>query len=140
MKSIKQLTLVTVLVLTSMYTHAQQSTISIEITNIQSDEGVLIVGLFDSEKNFLGKKFKGEKMKAVKGKMMVSFDEVPAGTYSISVVHDENENGNLDTNFIGIPKEPYGISIEGKNMYGPPSYDKAKFEVTNKNIDLTISL
>ena len=64
MKSIKQLTLAAVLVLTSMYAYAQQSTISVEITNINSDEGNILVALFDSEKNFLSKTFKGEKTKA----------------------------------------------------------------------------
>lgn len=140
MKSIKQLTIATVLVLTSILTYGQQSTISIEVTNINSEEGVILIGLFDSEKNFLKSSVKEEKIKATKGKLKVSFENIPSGTYTISVIHDENSNGNLDTNFMGIPNEPYGISMEGKNMFGPPSYSKAKFEVSDKNIDLTINL
>ncbi len=140
MKTIKQITLATVLVLTSVLTYGQQSTISVEVSHIESDKGTLLIALFDSEKNFLKSSMKLEKVKATVGKIKVSFEDVPAGTYTVSIIHDENENGDLDTNFMGIPNEPYGISMEGKNRFGPPSYDKAKFEVTDKDVNLTISL
>ena len=38
------------------------------------------------------------------------FFDIPPGTYAVKLHIDENENGKLDTNFIGIPKEQYGIS------------------------------
>ena len=140
MKTIKQLTLAIVLVLTAIVSYGQQSTISVEVTNIQSEEGTILIGLFDSEKNFLKTRLKTERFKAKEGNMKVSFDDIPAGTYTVSIIHDENDNGSLDMNFMGIPSEPYGISMDGKSMFGPPSYEKAKFEVTNKNVDLKISL
>ena len=42
-----------------------------------------------------------------------SFD-IPPGTYAVKLHIDENENGELDTNFLGIPKEQYGISNNGR--------------------------
>ena len=44
-----------------------------------------------------------------KGSYQHSFD-IPPGTYAIKLHIDENENGELDTNFLGIPKEQYGTS------------------------------
>ena len=44
-----------------------------------------------------------------KGSYQRSFD-IPPGTYAVKLHIDENENGKLDTNFLGIPKEQYGIS------------------------------
>ena len=44
-----------------------------------------------------------------KGSYQRSFD-IPPGTYAVKLHIDENENGELDTNFLGIPKEQYGIS------------------------------
>ena len=44
-----------------------------------------------------------------RGSYQRSFD-IPPGTYAVKLHIDENENGKLDTNFIGIPKEQYGIS------------------------------
>ena len=140
MKTIKQLTLAIVMVLTAIVSYGQQSTISVEITNIQSEEGTIIIGLFDSKDDFLKTAIKRDKIKPKKGEMKISFDNIPTGTYTVSVIHDENNNDDLDMNFMGIPSEPYGISMDGKSMFGPPSYEKAKFEVTNKNVDLKISL
>ena len=47
--------------------------------------------------------------KVSKGSYQRSFD-IPPGTYAVKLHIDENENGKLDTNFLGIPKEQYGIS------------------------------
>ena len=44
-----------------------------------------------------------------RGSYQRSFD-IPPGTYAVKIHIDENENGELDTNFLGIPKEQYGIS------------------------------
>jgi uncharacterized protein (DUF2141 family) len=52
---------------------------------------------------------------------------VEAGAYAISIFQDENRNGELDSNFIGIPKEPYGFSNNLKKMR-PPSFEEALFE------------
>jgi uncharacterized protein (DUF2141 family) len=52
---------------------------------------------------------------------------VAPGTYAVSVLHDVNSNGDLDTNFLGIPKEPLGFSNGAKPKMGPPSFDAAKF-------------
>ena len=53
---------------------------------------------------------------------------VPPGEYALLVYYDENENGRIDRNFIGIPKEPLGFS----NRYrpkGPPAYKRAAFQL-----------
>ena len=36
------------------------------------------------------------------------FEDIPAGTYAIAAIHDENRNGKLDMNWLGVPKEGYG--------------------------------
>jgi len=140
MKTITKITLSTIIVLTSILTYGQHSKVSVEISNIDSEEGVILVALFDSEANFLKKAVQRDQVDAKNGTVNVSFDNVKAGTFAVSVIHDENNNGGLDTNMMGIPSEPYGVSMDGKNMFGPPSYDKAKFEVADKNVDLKITL
>lgn len=55
--------------------------------------------------------------------------DVPAGTYALVVFLDDNSNGFLDKNFIGIPREPIAFS----NRYrpkGPPSYQRAQFTLS----------
>jgi uncharacterized protein (DUF2141 family) len=55
------------------------------------------------------------------------FRGVPKGSYALSAFHDQNENGKLDTNFMGLPIEDYGTSRNARGTFGPPSFDDAKF-------------
>jgi MipA family protein len=54
--------------------------------------------------------------------------DLPPGDYALVVYHDENGNGRLDRNFIGIPREPLGFS----NRYwpqGPPTFSRAVLRI-----------
>ena len=51
------------------------------------------------------------------------------GDYAIAVFADVNANGKLDSNFIGIPKEPVGMSRNVKGWFGPPKFADAVFKV-----------
>ena len=62
------------------------------------------------------------------GKAHVEFTELPFGEYAISAYHDEDTDQELDTNWLGIPKEGTGASNDAKGKMGPPKYEDAKFE------------
>ena len=120
---------------------AQSTTdLTVTIANIKSTEGRVVVSIFNSEETFLGKHYKQQVRAAETGNLEFKFEEIPSGTYTISTYHDQNKNGELDKNFIGIPSEPYGISMEGKSNFGPPSYQKAVFSIEGKPKTLTIQL
>ena len=55
------------------------------------------------------------------------FDAVPPGRYAVQAYHDENNNGRLDRNFLGIPSEPYGFSNNARSATRAPTYDEAAF-------------
>ena len=55
------------------------------------------------------------------------FRGIPEGTYGLSAFHDKNNNGKLDTNFVGMPIEDYCASNNARGFMGPPSFDDAKF-------------
>ena len=135
----KSTIIVAIAILLSMQGFAQVK-LTVNVKNIQSSEGKILVGLFNSEETFLEKAFQKASEEAKEDQMQFEFDNVPEGTYTISVIHDKNNNGSLDKNMIGIPTEPYGISMDGKSMFGPPSYEDAVFKVTDKNLTLHISL
>lgn len=111
----------------------------VNVSNIKSNKGDISVAVSDSEKAFLGKPMVSKTQKAKQGELVFEF-EVPNGAYTVRVMHDENKSGDLDKNFLGIPLEPYGISMEGKSKYGPPTYEDAVFSITNKNVKLTIQV
>jgi uncharacterized protein (DUF2141 family) len=55
------------------------------------------------------------------------FENLPRGAYAVSLIHDENRNEKLDTNFLGIPKEGYGFSNNPSKRMGMPKYDETTF-------------
>jgi uncharacterized protein (DUF2141 family) len=75
-----------------------------------------------------------------KSQARCDFLDIPPGTYAMAVIHDENMNGKLDTNWIGIPTEGYGFSNDAKAMLGAPSFSAASFPYDGQDMELTISL
>ena len=65
-------------------------------------------------------------------KAQIVFNSLKKGVYAFSFFHDLNNNKELDTNFLGIPKEPYGFSNYKKGRFGPPKFNEASLEI-NKN-------
>lgn len=114
--------------------------ISVEVVNADSNNGKMFFALHDNEGDFLKKEIMGAIEKLENNKSRAIFKNVPKGIYAISVFHDENDNGKLDTNSIGIPKEPFGCSNNAKGFMGPPKWKNAKFEVVNKDLTFTIKL
>ncbi|WP_070987284.1 DUF2141 domain-containing protein [Halofilum ochraceum] len=68
------------------------------------------------------------------------FRDVPPGTYAIAAMHDENRNGQLDRNWLGIPTEGYGFSENASASLGAPSFRRASFAFDGSELFLTISL
>lgn len=60
---------------------------------------------------------------AATGEITVTFEDLPAGDYAISLYHDINDNEELDKNLMGIPKEPFGFSNDAMGTFGAPSFN-----------------
>ena len=79
-------------------------------------------------------------IKIRKAQARCDFEDIPPGTYAMAVVHDENMNGKLDTNWLGLPTEGYGFSNNAKAVFSAPSFSDASFTYDGQNVDLTMSL
>ena len=55
--------------------------------------------------------------------------DVPPGSWAVLAYQDENNNGELDRNLIGMPKEPYGFSRDARSKFGPPRFEDAVIEL-----------
>lgn len=113
--------------------------ITVTVNDIDNNDGKIFLALYDSEANFLDKAFKGTKSTINNKQCTVTFENIPSGVYAVSIFHDENDNGKMDTNFMGIPKEDYGCSNDASGFMGPPKWNDAKFELKN-NMSITITL
>jgi uncharacterized protein (DUF2141 family) len=69
-----------------------------------------------------------------------TFDPIPRGTYAVACFHDENNNGKLDRNLLGIPTEGTVASNHAKGRLGPPKYDDAKFAFPGTPTELVLSM
>jgi uncharacterized protein (DUF2141 family) len=118
--------------------------IHVNILNINNSEGTVACALFDSEVGFpiefLRYATNIMVIKIRNSQARCDFLDIPPGTYSLAVIHDENMNGKLDTNWLGGATEGYGFSKDVKVMLGPPSFSAASFPYDGQNMELTISL
>ena len=118
-----------------------QFNIQVKIDNVTSKNGTLMIALWNSEENFghPNTEYKGLKLNAGESVKTVKFDDIPSGTYAVGVFHDLNNNGKLDKNLIGIPKEPFGFSYKEEQKKGPPKWEQVSFKL-NSNSSLIIKL
>ena len=113
--------------------------LTIKINGLNSNKGKVLIGLYNNKKLFLKQQFKEGRAIILNQKANFLFTDIPKGEYAVSVLHDENNNNKMDTNFIGIPTEDYGCSNNASGFMGPPNYDDAKFTlVIDKVITINI--
>jgi len=114
--------------------------LEITVKNIKNDKGNVRVGIFTNKESFLKDVAYGKVVKAGKGELKVIFDDLPPGKYAVSVIHDENENGELDSNMIGIPKEGFGFANDAMGTFGPPGFEKASITVETQKVSINITV
>lgn len=76
---------------------------------------------------------KGFSEKIVDNKCIIIVKDLKPGKYAFKYFHDENNDKEINTNFMGIPKEGYGFSNNAKGKFGPPSFEKMIFELTQND-------
>jgi uncharacterized protein (DUF2141 family) len=107
-------------------------TIILEVSNLKSNKGQIIVAVFQDDQTFQEEVPKYDKRfskKTVKdGKMFIKFN-LPPGVYGFTLIDDENHNGDIDYNFIGLPKEGFGFSDYYHSGMIKPHFDKFKFNL-----------
>ena len=117
---------------------AEEKKLTVQITNVTSEEGQIILAIYNSSENY-DKRIAFQEVKLKPELDTVIFEtNLPDGEYLVMLVHDINNNGKLDTSFIGMPKEPVGLSnYDGKGI--PGKFKKHKFSV-NENTEIIIPL
>lgn len=103
--------------------------ITLKINKVYEQGGEIRVAVFNSEENFRKKPIRALKQPGVKGEMSISIANLPAGRYGIMLFHDMNGNEKLDTNMLGIPKEYWSASLQGKTVIGRPGWSDVVFDL-----------
>jgi uncharacterized protein (DUF2141 family) len=122
------------LFLTFIFNYAfSQKILTIEIDGIRNNKGNIMLQVFDDKEKVIT-----QEMSSVKDKKCVfTIKSLAQGKYAVRYYHDENINGKMDTNMMGIPVEGYGFSNNVTGKFGPPPFKEWLFDVS---YNLTISL
>jgi len=109
--------------------------IEIRITGLRSPNGKISVNLFNKADGFPDdpmKSFGWKTVKIVPDTVVIVFEDLPYGNYAISVLHDENSNGKMEKNFLGIPREGFAFSNNYTPKIKSPSFSDATCALKQK--------
>lgn len=120
---------------------ARAADLTVTVADIRNDQGKLMVAVHDSAAGWDGeaKPISAQSQDIAGDSATFHFIGLAAGTYAIEVVHDENGNGKLDTNVVGMPIEGYGFSNDPKVMR-KATFDEAAFAVDDKGTSIDLHL
>lgn len=120
--------------------HSQADELTIVVSNIKHYEGTIQTALYSSENAYNGQQppVAATITAANSEEVIVTFSSIEPGQYAVKLYHDENGNGQLDTNMLGMPKEGYGFSNNAGHL-GPAKFSEAMFNVEGKtNINIKV--
>ena len=122
---------------------SQGSLIRVEVAGLHNDKGKVVCALFSSPVDFpkrVDKAVAHTSSEIAQAHAFCEFPGIASGTYAVSVFHDENSNGKMDTNLMGIPREGVGASNDAKGHFGPPKFEAAAFRFSGGRQDLKITI
>ena len=116
--------------------------LTLVINELRNQQGEVCIALFSDKEGFPedDKQAVCNNCFAISKRPMSTIFDVPYGRYSVSVLHDENKDGELNTGMMGIPKEGIGFSNNPRIIKGTPSFKTASFDFTedNQQVEVTV--
>ena len=107
--------------------------LTVEISGLKDSTGDVYIAVYDSDETWLGDEVvltqKVSIEEALDGDRVRAELQLPLGDYAFSVFYDQDGDGELKTNFIGMPKEPIAVSNNAVAKFGPPKFDDAVFNL-----------
>ncbi len=98
----------------------------VEVGNISDTNGCIRLAVFGSAEDFNANRNPVTtsvlRPRAAQQPLFFELPHLPSGKYAVAIFHDRNDNGELDRNLIGIPKEPYAFSREPSSKWRAPDW------------------
>lgn len=112
----------------------------IDLSGLRVDSGHVQVALVDSAAgwNSQAAPLRATRIAAADASRIV-FEGLAPGSYGVLAMHDENDNGRLDTNLLGMPIEGYGFSNNPRTMR-KPTWDEGRFELGADGTTIAVEL
>ena len=105
--------------------------LTVNFQSVRNTGGQLYYSLYNTEDSYNKEQDEAlsGQIPAQEGTDTLVLHHVKPGFYALTTFHDENGNGKLDRNFLGQPKEQFGISNITRTLWSKPKWDEVKFEV-----------
>lgn len=126
---------VTVSLLLAATTVAAAADLTVTVKDVRNATGSVLIAVYANEDSFMKTQLAkvARKAEARNGEVKFVIHDLPAGKYAVASFHDENGNGKLDRNSLGVPTEGYGFSNDAQGSGGPPKFAQATFDFDGKN-------
>ncbi|MCV6547757.1 MAG: DUF2141 domain-containing protein [Cohaesibacter sp.] len=121
---------------------SQAADLQVTITGLKTNSGQVQVGLFAGPSGFPDQatRLVGKRTPGREGQVTVRFTNLQPGNYAIAAFHDVNGDGVLNTNLVGIPKEPYGFSNGARRPMSPPDFKAARISIGSGQVSTIITV
>lgn len=136
----KILALAIISLLTATTQIVSAATLDVTITGVKKQTGNLLVAIYDSSDSFQKEAYKNLIVPADSDTVQFTIDNLAAGEFAIMLFHDIDSNRKLKTNLVGMPREPWGASLQGKAIFGPPKWSDVVFDIPDAGTELEIAL
>ena len=143
MRKINLATLLLYLFTLSGKSFAQDSlSVNVTVEGFQNSKGICRLLLFENEEGFPDLRQFAILMsnQGIQNKTAEFNLKIKPGKYAVAVLHDENSNGKMDKNWLGIPSEGFGASNNPKIGFGPPEFDESAINLDKNNAKVKIKL
>lgn len=118
-----------------------RGTLTVALEGFRNDRGRAIVSLFAGPKGFPDEVPASVATASVavhEGRATAVFPGLPYRDYAVSVLHDEDNDGQMATGLIGTPREGFGFSGFPDFRFGHPDYDHVRFLLIEPQREMTV--
>lgn len=113
------------------------SNLTVRVTGIRNAKGKILSSLFRDGQPVENRQ---AEIDAKTLTATIVFEKIPQGVYTVQLMHDENLNGKMDKNFMGIPQEGYGMSNNPGKRMSKPGFDETNFQVNQPAMAIEIKM
>lgn len=108
---------------------ASGADLEVKVAGVRNDRGHVLVAVCTAE-TFLGTGCPyGARAAASVGDVSMQLRGIPPGTYAVQAFHDEDDDGEIDRNVFGLPREGMGFSNDAPMRFGPPRFEEAAVSI-----------
>lgn len=115
---------------------SHSANLELKFNQLRDSRGSVAIALFSAgnSKDFPEKGSLINAKYGIKSGQAFIFKDLPKGTYAIAAFHDANDDGVLNTSFLGIPREGIAFSNNPTLYFGAPSFEKCSFRLEEDQV------